>query len=323
MTTRRTFLQWTATSLAAAAASRAAWAQQWPSKTIRIIVPFSAGSTSDVIARLIAQPLSAALGQSIIVENRGGAGGSIGSALVAQAAPDGHTLLFNASAHGAAAAVYPKLPYHPARDFAGIAVVGTVPNVTVTAPSKGFKTLGDLVAHAKKGQSTFSSAGVGSATHWAAERLRLAAGFDATHVPFKGGPEALTEVATGRVDFMCIGITSGLPFIRDKRLVALAVNTTKRSPTLPDVPTTVESGYPDSEYTFWNGLLAPAKTPRPVIDRLHAEVQKALKTPAVMEKVKNQGLEPLPLSPAEFDQMIARDIETHVGIVKKAGLTFK
>lgn len=323
MTTRRTFLQLTATSIAAAAASRAAWAQQWPTKTIRIIVPFSAGSTSDVIARLIAQPLSAALGQSIIVENRGGAGGSIGSALVAQATPDGHTLLFNASAHGAAAAVYPKLPYHPARDFSGIAVVGTVPNVTVTAPSKGFKTLRELVEHAKKGQSTFSSAGVGSATHWAAERLRLAAGFDATHVPFKGGPEALTEVATGRVDFMCIGITSGLPFIRDNRLIALAVNTTKRSPTLPNVPTTVESGYPDSEYTFWNGLLAPAKTPRPVIERLHAEVQKALKTPAVMEKVKNQGLEPLPLSPAEFDKMIARDIETHIGIVKKAGLKFK
>jgi len=323
MTTRRTFLQLTATSIAAAAASRTAWAQQWPTKTIRIIVPFSAGSTSDVIARLIAQPLSAALGQSVIVENRGGAGGSIGSAVVAQSAPDGHTLLFNASAHGAAAAVYPKLPYHPARDFAGIAVVGTVPNVTVTAPSKGFKTLRELVEHAKKNRTTFGSAGVGSATHWAAERLRLAAGFDATHVPFKGGPEALTEVSQGRVDFMCIGITSGLPFIRDKRLIALAVNTTKRSPTLPDVPTTVESGYPDSEYTFWNGLLAPAKTPRAVIERLHAEVQKALQSPAVMEKVKNQGLEPLPLSPAEFDKMIARDIESHIAIVKKAGLTFK
>jgi len=323
MTTRRTFLQLTATSIAAAAASRTAWAQQWPAKTIRIIVPFSAGSTSDVIARLIAQPLSAALGQSVIVENRGGAGGSIGSAVVAQSAPDGHTLLFNASAHGAAAAVYPKLSYHPARDFAGIAVVGTVPNVTVTAPSKGFKTLRELVEHAKKNRTTFGSAGVGSATHWAAERLRLAAGFDATHVPFKGGPEALTEVSQGRVDFMCIGITSGLPFIRDKRLIALAVNTTKRSPTLPDVPTTVESGYPDSEYTFWNGLLAPAKTPRAVIERLHAEVQKALQSPAVMEKVKNQGLEPLPLSPAEFDKMIARDIESHIAIVKKAGLTFK
>jgi tripartite-type tricarboxylate transporter receptor subunit TctC len=323
MTTRRTFLQLTATSIAAAAASRTAWAQQWPAKTIRIIVPFSAGSTSDVIARLIAQPLSAALGQSVIVENRGGAGGSIGSAVVAQAAPDGHTLLFNASAHGAAAAVYPKLSYHPARDFAGIAVVGTVPNVTVTAPSKGFKTLRELVEHAKKNRTTFGSAGVGSATHWAAERLRLAAGFDATHVPFKGGPEALTEVSQGRVDFMCIGITSGLPFIRDKRLVALAVNTTKRSPTLPDVPTTVESGYPDSEYTFWNGLLAPAKTPRAVIERLHAEVQKALQSPAVMEKVKSQGLEPLPLSPAEFDKMIARDIDSHIAIVKKAGLTFK
>jgi tripartite-type tricarboxylate transporter receptor subunit TctC len=322
MTTRRTFLQWTATAIATAAASRAAWAQQWPAKPIRVIVPFSAGSTSDVLGRLIAEALGPALGQNLIVENRGGAGGSIGSALVAQAAPDGYTLLFNASAHAAAAAVYPKLPYHPARDFAGIAVIGTVPNLTVISPEKGIKTLRDLVETAKKRPLTFGSAGVGSATHWAAERLRLAAGFDATHVPFKGGPEALTDVAQGRVDFMCIGITSGLPFVKSGRLIPLAVNTTKRSPTLPDVPTTIEAGYPDSEYTFWNGLLAPAKTPRPIIERLHAEVNKVLKSPAVVDKLKNQGLEPLPLTPAEFDKMIARDIESHIAIVKKAGLTF-
>ena len=322
MTTRRTFLQWTVSAIATAAASRAAWAQQWPARPIRVMVPFSAGSTTDVIARVIATPLSAALGQGIVVENRGGAGGSIGSAVVAQATPDGYTLLFNASAHGAASAVYPKLPYHPARDFAGIAVVGTVPNLTVIAPEKGIKTLRELVETAKKRPLTFASAGVGSATHWAAERLRLAAGFDATHVPFKGGPEALTDVATGRVDFMCIGITSGLPFIKSGRLIPLAVNTTKRSPTLPDVPTTIEAGYPNSDYTFWNGLLAPANTPRPIIERLHAEVEKAMKSPDVIEKLKNQGLEPLPLSPAEFDKMIARDIESHIAIVKKAGLTF-
>ena len=322
MTTRRTFLQLTATALASAAATRA-WAQQWPARPVRVIVPFSAGSTSDVIARVIAEPLSAALGQNFIVENRGGAGGSIGSALVAQAVPDGYTLLFNASAHGAASAVYPKLPYHPGRDFAGIAVIGTVPNLTVISPEKGIKTLRELVETAKKRPLTFGSAGVGSATHWAAERLRLAAGFDATHVPFKGGPEALTEVSQGRVDFMCIGITSGLPFVNSKRLLPLAVNTTKRSPRLPDVQTTIEAGYPDSEYTFWNGLLAPAKTPRPIVERLYAEVQKALKSPAVADKLNNQGLEPLPLTPAEFDKMIARDIESHIAIVKKAGLTFK
>ncbi|HYC48057.1 MAG TPA: tripartite tricarboxylate transporter substrate binding protein [Burkholderiales bacterium] len=322
MTTRRTFLRLTATTMATAAAARAAWAQAWPAKPIRMIVPFSAGSTSDVLGRVIAEALGPALGQTVVVENRGGAGGSIGSALVAQAAPDGYTLLFNASAHAAAAAVYPKLPYHPARDFAGIAVIGTVPNLTVISPEKGIKTLKELVETAKKRPMTFGSAGVGSATHWAAEKLRLAAGFDATHVPFKGGPEALTEVSQGRVDFMCIGITSGLPFVNSNRLIALAVNTTKRSPRLPNVPTTVESGYADSDYTFWNGLLAPAKTPRPIIDRLHAEVQKALASAAVADKLKNQGLEPLPLSPAEFDKLIARDIDTHLSMVKKAGLKF-
>ncbi len=322
MTTRRTFLHLTATAIATAAATRAAWAQQWPTKPIRMLVPFTAGSTTDVLGRVIAEALAPGLGQNLVVENRGGAGGSIGSALVAQAPADGYTLLFNASAHAAAPAVYPKLPYHPARDFAGVGVIGTVPNLTVIAPDKGIKTLRELVEAAKKRPMTFGSAGVGSATHWAAERLRLAAGFEATHVPFKGGPEALTDVSQGRVDFMCIGITSGMPFVKSGRLIPIAVNTTKRSPMLPDVPTTIEAGYPNSEYTFWNGLLAPAKTPRPIIERLHAELNKVLKSPGVIEKLKAQGLEPLPLSPAEFDKMIVRDIESHIAIVKKAGLTF-
>ena len=242
--------------------------------------------------------------------------------LTTQAAPDGYTLFMAYHQHTINAALLPKLPYHPGRDFAGIAVVGTVPNVTMISPEKGIRTLRELVETAKKRPMTFSSAGVGSATHWAAEKLRLAAGFDATHVPFRGGPEALTEVATGRVDFLCIGITSGLPFLKSGRLIALGVNTTKRAAALPDVPTTVEAGYPGSEYTFWNGLLAPAKTPRAIIDRLHAETQKALQTPAVAEKLRNQGLEPLALPPAEFDKMITRDVEEHIAIVKKAGLTF-
>jgi tripartite-type tricarboxylate transporter receptor subunit TctC len=321
MTNRRTFLQWTS-AMAAAAASPAVWAQQYPAKPIRMMIPFSAGSTTDVIGRMLAEALGSGLGQNVIVENRGGAGGSIGSGVVAQAAPDGYTLLFNASAHAAAAAIYPKLPYHPGRDFAGVGMIGTVPNLTVISPDKGIRTLRELVEAAKKRPMTFGSAGVGSATHWAAERLRLAAGFDATHVPFKGGPEALTDVSQGRVDFMCIGITSGLPFVKSGRLIPLAVNTSKRSPMMPDVPTTIEAGYPDSEYTFWNALLAPAKTPRPIVERLHAEVNKVLKSPAFMEKMKSQGLEPLALSPAELDKMIARDIDSHIAIVKKAGLTF-
>jgi tripartite-type tricarboxylate transporter receptor subunit TctC len=184
------------------------------------------------------------------------------------------------------------------------------------------KTLKELVEAGKKGQFTFASAGVGSATHWAAERLRIAAGLQATHVPFKGGPEALTEVMTGRVDFMSIGITSGLPLIKDGRLLALAVSTTKRSTTLPSVPTTLEAGYPDSDYTFWNGMLAPAKTPRAIVDRLHAEVNKALALPAVKEKFAQQGIEPMPLTPAEFDALVRKEIAGNIALVKAAGLKF-
>jgi tripartite-type tricarboxylate transporter receptor subunit TctC len=197
-----------------------------------------------------------------------------------------------------------------------------VPNVTVISPEKGIKTLKELVEAAKKGSFTFASAGIGSATHWAAERLRLAAGFSAVHVPFKGGPEALTEVATGRVDFMSIGISSGLPFIRSGRLIPLAVSTLKRSSVLPDIPTTTEAGYPNSDYTFWNGMLAPAKTPAAIVNRLHDEMLKVLKQPGVIEKFKPQGIEPMPLKPAEIDALIAKEIQNNIAIVKAAGLKF-
>jgi tripartite-type tricarboxylate transporter receptor subunit TctC len=297
-------------------------AQQWPSKPIRAVVPFGAGSTIDVLGRLVLEPLSAALGQPIVVENRGGAGGTIGSAYVVNAEPDGYTILIHASAHSAAPAAYPNAPYD-VRDLRGVAIFGVVPNVTVISPAKGVKTLNDLVAAAKAGRvRTFASAGIGSATHWAAERLRLAAGFPGTHVPFKGGPEALTQVASGEVDWMSIGVTSGLPFIRQGRLIPLAVSTAKRSSILPDVPTNAEAGVPDSDYTFWNGILVHAKTPPEIVQRLHDETMKVLAQPALVEKLKTQGLEPLPLKPAEFDAMIKKKIETNKAIVKAAGLKF-
>jgi tripartite-type tricarboxylate transporter receptor subunit TctC len=237
MTTRRKFLLLSGAALATPVLPRFAAAQQWPSKPIRAIVPFGAGSTIDIIGRIVLEPLSAALGQPIVVENRGGAGGSIGTAAVAKAEPDGYTLLIHASAHSAAPAAYPNAPYDAGRDLRGVVIFGVVPNVTVISPAKGIRTLKELVEAAKKRSMTFASAGIGSATHWAAERLRLAAGFNATHVPFKGGPEALTQVASGEVDFMSIGVSSGLPFIRSGRLSALAVSTAKRSSILPDVPT--------------------------------------------------------------------------------------
>ena len=322
MTTRRKFLLLSGAALAAPALPQLASAQQWPTRPIRAIVPFTAGSTIDIIGRIVLEPLSAALGQPIVVENRGGAGGTIGTALVAKAEPDGHTLLIHASAHSAAPAAYPNAPYHAGRDFAGVVIFGSVPNVTVISPAKGIKTLKELVEAARKGSFTFASAGVGSATHWAAERLRLAAGFSAVHVPFRGGPEALTEVMTGRVDFMSIGISSGLPLIRSGRLIPLAVSTLKRSTALPEVPTTIEAGYPDSDYTFWNGMLVPAKTPRALVKRLHEETLKVLRQPGVIEKFKPQGIEPMPLTPAEFDALIAKEIENNIAIVKAAGLKF-
>ncbi|MCC7483428.1 MAG: tripartite tricarboxylate transporter substrate binding protein [Burkholderiales bacterium] len=322
MTTRRRILQWSGAALAAAALPRPASAQKWPARPIRAIVPFTAGSTTDIVGRTVLNELSAALGQTIVVENRSGAGGSIGTAVAARAEPDGYTILIHASAHTAAPAVYPNAPYDASRDFSGVALLGVVPNVTLVAPSKGIKTLRELVETAKKRPVTFASAGVGSASHWAAERLRLSAGINATHVPFKGGPEALTDVMTGRVDFVSTGIGSALSFIRQGTLIPLAVSTVKRSSALPDVPTTIEAGYPNSDYTFWNGLLVPAKTPRHIVDRLHEETRKALRSPAVIERFKPMALEPMPLAPAEFDALIKKEIGDNIALVKAAGLKF-
>jgi tripartite-type tricarboxylate transporter receptor subunit TctC len=322
-TNRRRFLTLASAALAAPALSHQAFADAWPKdKIIRAVVPISAGSSLDIISRIVLDPLSQQLGQTIVVENRSGAGGTIGSATVAKSDPDGYTLLLNSSAHSAAPAAYPHITYDPSKDFAAVAMFGVVPNVLLVAPSSGIKTAKELAERAKNGQMTYSSAGVGSATHWAAERFRMSAGFKATHVPFRGGPEALTEVMTGRVDFCCMGISSAMAFIKDGRLLPLAVSTTKRSPALPSVPTTIEAGFPDSDYTFWTGMLAPAKTPRPIIERLHAEVQKALALPTVQAKLAPQGVEPLPLSPQEFDAMIAKEIVSNIKFAKAAELKF-
>jgi tripartite-type tricarboxylate transporter receptor subunit TctC len=321
---RRRFLSLASATLAAPAMSRTAFAADWPKdKIIRAIVPFGAGSTVDIIGRIVADPMAQALGQTIVIENRGGAGGTIGSAMVAKADPDGYTVLINAAAHTGAPAVYPHLTYDPAADFSGVAMFGTVPNVLCVAPSKGIKTIEEFVAKAKaSGQMTYSSAGVGSATHWGAERFRVSAGFKGTHVPFRGGPEALTEVMTGRVDWCCIGIASSMPFIKDGRLLPLVVTSTKRSPSLPDIPTSIEKGYKDSDYNFWNGLLVPAKTPRAIVDRLNAEATKALALPDVQKKLAVQGVEPSPMKPAEIDAMIKHEIALNIRIAKEAGLKF-
>ena len=286
------------------------------------MIPFSAGSSLDIVGRIVLDPLASQLGQTIVVENRGGAGGTIGSAMVAKSDPDGYTLLINASAHSSAPAAYPNISYDPARDFAAVIPFGTIPNVTVVSPAKGIKTIGELVAAAKSGSFTYASAGVGSATHWAAERLRVSAGFQGVHVPFRGGPEALTEVIAGRVDFTCMGMSSALAFIRDGKLVPLAVSSAKRSSALPDVPTTLEAGLADSDYTYWMGMLVPASHPATIVERLYQETQKVLALPSVTEKFKPQGIEPMPLTSAELDALIRKEIVANIALVKAAGLKF-
>ena len=322
MSTRRQFLQSTAAALATATLPGAAMAQAWPSRPIRAMVPFAAGSSLDIVGRLVMDPLSTQLGQPIVIENRGGAGGTIGSALVAKSEADGYYLLIQASAHSAAPAAYSNIGYDVARDFIAVIPFGTLPNVTVVAPGSGIKTLKDLVAKAKSGQITYASAGVGSATHWAAERIRVAGGFQGTHVPFRGGPDALTEVMAGRVDFTSMGMSSALPLIQSGKLTALAVSTPKRSAALPNVPTTIEAGLPDSDYTYWMGLFVPAKTPPEIVTRLRSETEKALKNPNVVEKFAAQGIEPMPLSSADFNALIKKEIDSNIALVKAAGLKF-
>jgi tripartite-type tricarboxylate transporter receptor subunit TctC len=305
-----------------ACAHTSAWAQTWPSKPIRAIIPFGAGSATDIIPRIVFDPLSAQLGQPIVVENRVGGGSTVGTTAVAKAEPDGYTLLGTSVAHTITPAVYANLSYDAAADFAAVIPFGTLPNVLVISPAKGFKTIQEMVAaaKAKPGSFNYASVGVGSGTHLSVERLRLSAGFEAVHVPFRGGPEALTEVMAGRVEFYFCPINTALPFIQEGKLAALVINSTKRAAALPDVPTTLEAGYRDADFPIWIGMLAPAKTPREIVERLNRETSKVLQTPAIQEKLGKTGVEPLIISAAEFDARIRKEVEINGALAKAAGI---
>ena len=298
-------------------------AQPWPTRPIRAIVPIAPGTGADTVFRLVFNQLSIQLGQQIVVENRGGAGGTIGGAAVAKADPDGYTILANSTSHTIAPALYSGLTYDVARDFAAVASFGRTPTALVMAPSKGIKTIQEFVAAAKakpgKDAFTFASAGVGSTTHLTAERFRLSAGFEAIHVPFKGGGFR-PEVASGRVDFAFSPIAVAVPDIREGRLLALAVSSRARVSTLPDVPTTLEAGYPNSDYALWLGMFVPVKTPRAIVDRLHQESVKALQNPALRDKLAGLDVEPMSMTPAEFDAFIKEEIVAQAALAKAAGL---
>jgi tripartite-type tricarboxylate transporter receptor subunit TctC len=297
-------------------------AEGWPAKPLRAIIPVGAGSSTDIVHRIVLEQVSQQLGQPIVVENRVGAGGTIGTAVVAKAAADGYTLLANGSAHTIAPALYKNLPFDPVRDFAPIASLGSSPSVLVVSPAKGFKRAADLVAAARAQPNAlnFSSVGIGTATHLSAERFVASTGLLVVHVPFKGGAEAMTEVLAGRVDFFLGPVALVLPQVRDGKLVALAVNTARRSATLAEVPTLSEAGITDADYPIWFGLFAPAGTPRDVVERLNRETLKALQTTKVRERLAALGVDPMPMSPDEFTAHVVREVSLNAALARNVGL---
>src|ERR1043165_609770 len=298
-----------------------AGAQDWPhARTITVIVPLGAGSASDIMARVVMEQVGKQIGQSVVIENRPGAGGTIGANLVAKAAPDGYTMLVYgalASAH----ALYSKLPYDTLNDFVPVAPLGQQPLVIIVSPAKGYKTLADLIAaaKAKPGALNYSTAGIGSASHFGAERLRASAGFEAQHIPFKGAAEAVTDVVAQRSDFSVQLPATTLPLLKDGKLAALAVSARKRIALMPDVPTTIEAGLPaNSGYPVYSGAYLRAKTPHEIVERRAAEIAKALREPAVLQRLSTLGVEPMPMSQAEFAKFLKDDVAANVALDRKS-----
>jgi tripartite-type tricarboxylate transporter receptor subunit TctC len=318
--TRRSFATLVAGGVATPLSLRVARAQAWPAKPVRAIVPFTAGSASDVIPRLIFDALSQKLGQPIIIDNRPGAGGTIGTAAVARSDPDGYTLLATASAHTINPTLYPDASYDAVRDFEAIIPLGSLPQVLVVSPASGFKSLKELVAAAKsrKGGVSYASAGVGSGSHFASERLRLSANFEGVHVPFKGGPEAITETMAGRVDFFFCPLALGIALIRDGRLKPLAVSAPVRATALPDTPTTLEEGFVDSDFTFWVGIFAPAKTPPAIVNELHGAIVDVLNMPDIKAKLDKLGVDPMPMTPGAFSELVKKEVVADAVVIKAA-----
>jgi tripartite-type tricarboxylate transporter receptor subunit TctC len=315
------------TGLGSIAAASAGWpmigpalAAEWPTKAIRVVVPYAAGSATDLVPRTVFKQVGRQVGQSFIVENRPGGGTTIGSAQVKAAEPDGHTILIHSNAIVTVPAIQLNVPYDPVKDFSGVTPLGNVPLVLVIAPSKGIKSVKELVAKAKAkpGELNYGAAGIGTPPHLAMERFRLAAGFEGQLVPFKGAPEALTEVMTGRIDIYFCPITPALPLIRDGKVLALAVSSSKRASALPDVPTTIEAGVPESDLDFWVGAFVPKQTPRDVVAKMQAEIAKAINNPATQSKLTTLGVEQMIMAPDAFDVRIAKEADMAVKLAKAA-----
>jgi tripartite-type tricarboxylate transporter receptor subunit TctC len=304
------------------AAAATAQAENWPSRLIKATIPFGAGSAADVVPRVVLDGLAAELGQSIVVENRPGAGGTLGTAMVVKADPDGYSILAQSSALTIAPAIYPKLTFDVSRDLASVLMIGTSANVMIVPVTRPWKTVQDFIADAKAkpGSISFGSVGVGSAVHISAEKFRLAAGIETTHVPYRGGAEVIADILGGRIDFYFCPLATALPLIQEGRVRALLVSTPQRAAGLPDVPTPGEAGLKNAESITWLGMFMPSKTPRDIVEKFHAAGVKLLAEPAMRERLKQLGIEPLPLSPAEMDAFVAREVADNLRLIKAAGI---
>lgn len=297
-----------------------AHAQQWPNRAIRVVSPYPAGSASDTVSRVVLDEVSRLLGQPIIIEMRPGAGGSIGFNSVARSEPDGYTLVTSSSSMATEQVLHKHLPYDPVRDFVPVALIGTSPNVLMVSKQSGFNTVADLVgaAKARPGTLTFASAGIGSSSHMAAERFCLAAKIDVRHVPFREG--GLTEVMAGRIDFYFIPLAAAASALGNDKLTVLAVSSPNRVALLPNVPSIAEAGYPDAVFRFWNGVSAPAKTPREIVQKLHDATNQALKVPALQARLAKLGVEPKQMTVEEFNQFFLDDLASAIQLAKEANI---
>jgi tripartite-type tricarboxylate transporter receptor subunit TctC len=301
-------------------AAASANAQQYPNRPIRMISPYPAGSASDTVTRVVLDQVSQLIGQPMVIELKPGAGGATGFASVARSDPDGYTLVTSSSSMATETVLHSKLPYDPIKDFVHVVLLGTSPNILVASAKSGFKSVEDLIKAAKQkpGTLTFASAGIGSSSHMAAERFRLAAKIDVRHVPFKEG--GLVQVMAGNIDFYFIPLAAAASAIGSDKLIILAVSSPKRVAVLPNVPSVVEAGYPDAVFRFWNGISAPVKTPAGIVNKLHDVTEEALKLPAVQEKLAKLGVEPAQISTEEFVKFVKDDIEATVQLAKQADI---
>ena len=297
-------------------------AQSWPTKPVHILVSSGAGGTADILARMVGERLAPVLGQPVIVENRPGAGGHLGAGLVARAQPDGYTLLMSGSpTHSVGPHLFKRLTYEPMRDVPPVAMIAVAPNLLVAKSSLPVKSLADLIALAreKPGQLTYSSAGNGTSGHLAAELLKSMARIDMRHVPYKSGPEAVTGVLTGDVDFIFFTVPAVLPQVEAGKLRALAITSLARSELVPDVPTVAEAGFPGFEVLGWYALFAPRETPKPVVAKLSAEVEKIVRSPDIHDKLLQLGAEPRDMSPEQVTAFVAVESPKWGQLIRESG----